>query len=78
MEKMKNIPVAALLDVGRKYSRREKDDMLDAADRLLIVGRRSKDRHRNRKRDEKPQRKTYRPWLIWAGPKKIPKRSPIS
>ncbi len=39
----------------------ERRRMLDAADMLLLIGGRSKDRNRNRNADNRPKRKGYRP-----------------
>jgi integrase len=61
MAKIKLMPVGAGLEVERAISPAERRRILDAADRLPIVGGRSKDRNRYRGK-ERPMRKGYRPY----------------
>lgn len=62
MAKVENIPTRDRIDVNRAMTKRQEDDMLDAADTLILTGRRSKDRHRHRTAEQKPQRSDYRPY----------------
>ena len=61
MAKIKLMPVGTGLEVERAISPAERRRILDAADRLPIVGGRSKDRNRYRGK-ERPMRKGYRPY----------------
>ena len=52
------------LETERALTAVEKRKLLDAADYLPVIGGRSKDRHRHRadRPDQRPRRKSYRPW----------------
>ena len=61
MEKIKMLSVGNQLEIERALTKQERNRILDAADQLLIVGGRSRDRHRNGGANP-PQRKNYRPY----------------
>ena len=61
MEKIKMLSVGNQLEIERALTRQERNRILDAADQLLLVGGRSRDRHRNGGATP-PQRKNYRPY----------------
>ena len=61
MAKIKAFRTASLLDIERATTETERRRILDAADMLLEIGGRSKDRHRFRGKD-RPKRKGYRPY----------------
>lgn len=64
MEKITTSVPGTGLEVERALTDPERRRILDAADRLLIIGGRSRDRKRYRKRaeHERPQRKAFRPY----------------
>lgn len=62
MEKVKSIKAASLLSIERAISPAERRRLLDAADLLVKVGGISRDRRRHGKDDERPKRKSYRPY----------------
>ncbi len=61
MAKIKLMPVGTGLEVERAITASERRRILDAADRLPVIGGRSKDRNRYRGK-ERPMRKGYRPY----------------
>jgi integrase len=61
MEKIKMLSVGNQLEIERALTKQERNRILDAADQLLMVGGRSRDRHRNGGANP-PQRKNYRPY----------------
>jgi integrase len=61
MAKIKLVPVGTGLEVERAITASERRRILDAADRLPVIGGRSKDRSRYRGK-ERPMRKGYRPY----------------
>ncbi len=61
MHKIKSLATSSLLDVDRALTPTERRRLLDAADLLLKVGGRSKDRTRHSKGD-RPRHKSYRPY----------------
>lgn len=60
-DKIKTLAVGNQLDIEKAVTKQERNRLLDAADQLLIVGGRSKDRNRYAGK-RPPQRKTYRPY----------------
>jgi len=62
MKNVKSIPSPLRINVDSALTKRQEDDLLDAADQLVEVGGQSRDRHRNRKKEKKPKRKGYRPY----------------
>jgi site-specific recombinase XerD len=63
MEGLKNLRAAQRLEVDRALTKGERRRLLDTADALPVIGRRSKDRYRHSKKTplERPQHKSYRP-----------------
>ncbi|NTW87664.1 MAG: tyrosine-type recombinase/integrase [Desulfobulbaceae bacterium] len=61
MEKIKMLSVGNQLEIERALTKQERNRILDAADQLLLVGGRSRDRHRNGGATP-PQRKNFRPY----------------
>lgn len=61
MAKIKLLAVGTGLDIERALTTAEKRKILDAADLLVEIGGRSKDRNRYRK-TERPRRRGYRPY----------------
>jgi hypothetical protein len=61
MEKIKMLSVGKQLEIERALTKQERNRILDAADQLLHVGGRSRDRHRNGGTTP-PQRKNFRPY----------------
>ena len=61
MAKLKLMPVDTGLEVERAITPAERRRILDVADSLPLVGKRSRDRHRYRSQN-RPQRKGYIPW----------------
>jgi integrase len=61
MEKIKMLSVGNQLEIERALTKQERNRILDAADHLLLVGGRSRDRHRNGGATP-PQRKNFRPY----------------
>ena len=59
--KNKMLSVGNPLEIERALTKQERNRILDAADQLLLVGGRSRDRHRNGGVIP-PQRKNYRPY----------------
>ena len=62
MAKIKLVATTSLLSVDRAITSTERRRLLDAADLLVEIGGRSKDRHRHRDTGQRPQRKDYRPY----------------
>lgn len=62
MEKIRAVTAASLLSIERALTPTERRRILDAADLLPKTGGRSKDRSRFRAGDERPARKTFRPY----------------
>ena len=62
MARIRAIAEASLLEVERAITPTERRKILDAADLLLHIGGRSRDRKRYRNTEKRPQRKDYRPW----------------
>lgn len=62
MEKIKLLPTASLLSIDRAITGSERRRILDAADLLVEIGGRSRDRHRYRDANQRPQRQDYRPY----------------
>jgi len=60
MEKIKMRSVGNQLEIERAVTKQERNRILDAADQLLLVGGRSRDRHRHGG-STPPQRKAFRP-----------------
>lgn len=60
MAKIESISVGNSLDIERALTAQERRKMLDAADMLLRIGGKSKDRSRHRGDGERPRRKGYR------------------
>ena len=60
--KLPALPTTTLLIDERALTSGERRRMLDAADLLIHVGGRSKDRHRHGANAERPRRKGYRSW----------------
>ncbi len=60
MEKIKMLSVGNQLEIERALTKQERNRILDAADQLLLVGGRSRDRHRHGG-PTPPQRKGFRP-----------------
>ncbi len=61
MEKIKMLSVGNKLVIERALTKQDRNRILDAADQLLQVGGRSRDRHRNGGANP-PQRKNFRPY----------------
>ena len=61
MEKIKMLSVGNQLEIERAVTKQERNRILDAADQLLLVGGRSRDRHRHGGTTP-PQRKSFRPY----------------
>ena len=61
MEKIKMLSVGNQLEIERALTKQERNRILDAADQLLLVGGRSRDRHRHGGATP-PQRKSFRPY----------------
>ncbi|NTW87669.1 MAG: hypothetical protein HGB26_00760 [Desulfobulbaceae bacterium] len=61
MEKIKMLSVGNHLEIERALTKQERNRILDAADQLLLVGGRSRDRHRHGGTTP-PQRKSFRPY----------------
>ena len=73
MAKIRSLPTASLLAIERALTPAERRRLLDAADLLVQIGGRSRDRSRYRTAEVRPRRKGYRPWrnravvyLLWA------------
>lgn len=62
MVKLRTLPTASLLAIERAITPAERRRLLDAADLLLQVGGRSRDRTRHRRLADRPRRKGYRPY----------------
>jgi len=64
MEKIKSVPVGHSLDIDRAVTPSERRRILDAADRLPVTGRRSRDRSRYKgvPVTDRPVRKNFRPF----------------
>ena len=62
MAKIKLVATTSLLSIDRVITPTERRRLLDAADILIEIGGRSKDRHRHRDMNQRPQRKDYRPY----------------
>lgn len=60
MEKIKMLSIGNQLEIERALTKQERNRILDAADQLLLVGGRSRDRHRHGG-PTPPQRKSFRP-----------------
>ncbi len=60
MDKIKTLAVGNQLEIERAVTKQERNRLLDAADQLLLVGGRSRDR--SRYADARPRRKSYRPY----------------
>jgi site-specific recombinase XerD len=56
------LPTTSLLIEERALTPAERRRLLDAADLLIQIGGRSRDRHRHRGLEARPQRRGYRPW----------------
>ncbi len=61
MEKIRSAPAGSLRAIERALTQTERRRILDAADMLVKMGGRSRDRNRF-KGEERPVRKNYRPW----------------
>jgi site-specific recombinase XerD len=61
MEKIKMLSIGNQLEIERALTKQERNRILDAADQLLLVGGRSRDRHRHGGATP-PQRKNFRPY----------------
>ena len=61
-KKLPALPTTTLLIDERGLTSGERRRMLDAADLLIHVGGRSKDRHRHGTNDDRPRRKGFRPY----------------
>jgi site-specific recombinase XerD len=61
MGKIKMLSVGNHLEIERALTKQERNRILDAADQLLLVGGRSRDRHRHGGTTP-PQRKSFRPY----------------
>ena len=62
MEKIKGLTVGNSLEIDRAVTPSERRRLLDAADLLPVIGGRSKDRNRYKDMENRPVRKTYRPY----------------
>jgi site-specific recombinase XerD len=62
MDKLRALPTASLLAVERAITPAERRRLLDAADLLLQVGGRSRDRGRYRRLQDRPRHKGHRPY----------------
>ena len=64
MAKLRSLPLGRVLELERALSEEERRRLLDAADYLPVIGGRSRDKRRFGQRlpDQRPQRKSYRPW----------------
>jgi len=62
MEKIHALPVTSTLEIERALTPSERRRMLDAADRLLLVGGRSRNRRYGHDIASRPVRKGYRPY----------------
>jgi integrase len=63
MEKLRTAPLGTGLEIERAITPAERRKILDAADYLPVVGGRSKNRRiRTEFPDQRPRRKSYRPW----------------
>jgi site-specific recombinase XerD len=62
MEKVKQEAVGLGLEIERAITPQERNRLLDAADSLPVLGRRSRDRERNKTGEGRPQRSNYRPY----------------
>ena len=61
MEKIKMLAIGNRLEIERALTKQERNRILDAADQLLVVGGRSRDRHRHGGATP-PQRRGFRPF----------------
>ena len=61
MEKIKMLAIGNRLEIERALTKQERNRILDAADQLLVVGGRSRDRHRHGGAMP-PQRRGFRPF----------------
>jgi integrase len=64
MAKLHSLPLGRVLELERALSEEERQRLLDAADYLPVIGGRSRDKRRFGQHlpDQRPQRKSYRPW----------------